>query len=83
MSWRIIDLFQDPSPNGIINQRYVQTMMKLAEMTDLKPNEKEDFINIVLLIGKKMVATWKHYNNYCTTGETQMRVSKFKMRARK
>ncbi|HEY0376418.1 MAG TPA: hypothetical protein VGC87_05610 [Pyrinomonadaceae bacterium] len=61
-----MDLFQDPTPNGLINQRYVQTMIKLAELTDMKPNEKEQFINLVLLVGKKLAATWKHYNNYAT-----------------
>lgn len=66
MVWRIMDLFQDPTPNGLINQRYVQTMIKLAELTDMKPNEKEQFINLVLLVGKKLAATWKHYNNYAT-----------------
>lgn len=66
MVWRIMDLFQDPTPNGIINLRYVQTMIRIAELTDLKPEEKEQFINLVLLIGKKLVATWKHYHNYET-----------------
>jgi hypothetical protein len=66
MVWRVIGLFQDPTPNGIINQRYVHTMMKLVEVTDLKSDEKEQFINLVLLIGKKLVATWKHYHNYET-----------------
>ena len=66
MVWQIHDLFQDPTPNGIINQRYVLTMMKFAELTDMKPNEKEQFTNLVLLIGKKLVATWKHYNAYST-----------------
>jgi hypothetical protein len=66
MPWRFMDLFQDPTPNGLINQRYVQTMMQLAELTDLKPGEKEKFINLVLLVGKKLVATWKHYHNYST-----------------
>ena len=41
-------------------------MMRLVELTDLKPDEKENFINMVLLIGKKLVATWKHYNIYST-----------------
>jgi hypothetical protein len=66
MPWTLIDLFQDPTPNGLINQRYVQTMMRLVELTDLRPDEKENFINMVLLIGKKLVATWKHYNIYST-----------------
>jgi len=66
MPWTLIDLFQDPTPNGLINQRYVQTMMRLVELTDLKPDEKENFINMVLLVGKKLVATWKHYNIYST-----------------
>jgi hypothetical protein len=66
MPWRFIELFRDPTPNGLINQRYVHAMMRLVELTDLKPNEKEDFISMVLLVGKKLVATWKHYNNYAT-----------------
>jgi hypothetical protein len=66
MVWRFIDLFQDPTPNGLINLRHVQTMMRLAELTNMKPNEKDDLINLVLLVGKKLVATWKHYRDYFT-----------------
>jgi len=64
--WRYFDLFNDPTPNGLINQRYLITMMRLADHTDLKPDEKEKFINMLLLVSKKLVATWKHYNNYIT-----------------
>jgi len=66
MGWRIIDLFNDPTPNGLINQRYLQTMMRLAELTDMKSDEKQKFLNVLLLVSKKLVATWKHYNNYVT-----------------
>jgi hypothetical protein len=41
-------------------------MMRLAELTNMKPNEKDDLINLVLLVGKKLVATWKHYRDYFT-----------------
>jgi len=66
MGLRIINLFNDPTPNGFINQRYLQTMLKLSELTDMTPDEKESFLNILLLVSKKLVATWKHYNNYIT-----------------
>ncbi len=66
MSWRIIDLFNDPTPNGLINQRYLQTMMRLTELTDMKSDEKQKFLDMLLLVSKKLVATWKHYHAYVT-----------------
>src|SRR5574341_2232728 len=64
--WRYIDLFKDPTPTGLINQRYLMTMMQLAELTNLTPDEKQRFMNVLLLVGKKLVATWKHYYAYTT-----------------
>jgi len=64
--WRTIDLFHDPTPDGLINQRYLLTMMRLAELSDMTPDEGQRFMNILLLVSKKLVATWKHYNAYVT-----------------
>src|SRR5439155_24062960 len=64
--WRTIDLFKDPTPDGLINQRYLMTMMRLAELTNLTSDEGQQFMNVLLLVSKKLVATWKHYNAYAT-----------------
>jgi hypothetical protein len=64
--WRTIDLFKDPTPDGLINQRYLMTMMRLVELTDLNSEEKQKFMNVLLLVSKKLVATWKHFHAYAT-----------------
>jgi hypothetical protein len=62
--WRYLDLFNDPTPDGLINQRYLMTMMRLVNLTELKADEKKRFFDILLLVAKKLVATWKHFNAY-------------------
>jgi len=59
-----IELFNDPTPNGLINLRYLNRMMALATLTDLSSEELQQFKNIILLISKKLAAVWKHFNTY-------------------
>lgn len=58
-------LFDDPTPNGQINQRIVTTPSLYTNLTDLQANEKDKLISILLLIGRKLVAVWRHKQKYC------------------
>lgn len=53
-------LFHDPTPNGLINRRYIQHTFDLQAFTTLDENEKQQLFQIVLLVGKKLVSVWKH-----------------------
>jgi hypothetical protein len=66
MSWRLDEIFTDPTPNGIVNQRLVTTMVQVAERTNMNSQEKQDFLNLLLLIGKKLIGVWKHLQTYST-----------------
>jgi hypothetical protein len=59
-----IELFNDPTPNGLINLRYLNRMMALATLTDLSSEELQQFKNIILLISKKLAAVGRHFNTY-------------------
>jgi hypothetical protein len=57
-------LFDDPTPNGVINRRVVQHFMQLSRYTDLNDTEGNQFIDILILVGRKMVSVWNHLANY-------------------
>lgn len=59
-----INLFNDPTPSGIINQRLVVHALNVLEYTDLNEAEKIDIRDLVLYIGIKLVAVWRHLENY-------------------
>jgi hypothetical protein len=46
-----MEIFTDPTPNGIVNQRLVTTMVQVAERTNMNSQEKQDFLNLLLLTG--------------------------------
>ncbi len=65
MPIRYENLFNDPTPNGYINQRFVFTMMRIAQdSTDFTDEEFIEFVKELLLIAKKLVAVWKHKQRY-------------------
>ena len=65
MPIRYINLFNDPTPNGYINLRYVRHMMEVAHnSTDFTDDEFNNFLRELLLIAKKLVAVWKHKQKY-------------------
>jgi hypothetical protein len=41
-------------------------MMRLAKLTDMTTEEGQRFMDILLLVSKKLVATWRHYDAYVT-----------------
>lgn len=61
-----IQLFDDPTPNGLINQRYAQHMLALIHETDISDEEGMEALNLVFLVAKKLAAAWKHKATYTT-----------------
>ena len=62
-------LFNDPTPNMIIVNRIAKRMFMIAaNCTDLgKPENREDsndFIDLVILISRKMASVWNHLQAY-------------------
>jgi len=53
-------VFEDPTPNGIVNLRYVQHFFTLSLSTTLDDSEREQFFRILLLVAKKLVSVWRH-----------------------
>ncbi len=72
MQLRTIELFRDPTPNGIINQRYLSRMTQLATLTDLQHEELEQLLNLLLLVSKKLVAVWNHSHRYIEIEDSLM-----------
>jgi hypothetical protein len=64
--FNVINLFDDPTGNGGINLRYLKRMMEIAGLTDLKHEELEPLLNVMLLIAKKLAAVWNHFERYTT-----------------
>ncbi len=57
---RMVKLFDDPTPNGIINQRFVRQQLVLAKATDFTDREANLFLRILILVAKKLAFVWKH-----------------------
>ncbi len=57
-------VFDDPTPNGIINLRYIRHTLEISKFTDLSNSEKNKLFDIILLVGKKLAIVWTHYRKY-------------------
>jgi hypothetical protein len=57
-------VFDDKTPNTIILKRIVEHSFSLLQYTDLKPEEANDFIELILLIARKMLSVWNHLQAY-------------------
>jgi hypothetical protein len=57
-------LFTDPSPNGVINSRLVLAFVKLLESTTLRPEQRQQFIEMLLMLARKLVCVWTHYDRF-------------------
>lgn len=58
-------LFDDPTPNAVIVSRIARRMFEIAaNHTDLGKEEGNDFLDLVILIARKMVSVWKHLQAY-------------------
>jgi hypothetical protein len=56
----MVKLFDDPTPTGIINQRFVRQQLLLAKATDFSDREAKLFLRILILVAKKLAFVWKH-----------------------
>lgn len=61
---KITKVFDDPTPNCIINLRLIKCLVEIMHYSNLDGKEQEDLHKLLLLIGKKLVSVWSHYNNY-------------------
>src|SRR5437867_8602408 len=58
-------VFDDPTPNAIVLNRINRQAFEVAaRFTDLNEYEKNDLIDLVMLISRKMVSVWKHLQAY-------------------
>jgi hypothetical protein len=58
------ELFSDPTPNALIQNRIIRGSLDLARHTDLSPEEQQHFIRLLILLGKKLAAVWVHKRRY-------------------
>lgn len=65
MNFRVAEVFKDPTPDGYINLRYVAHMLRTADnFTDLSKAELDKFLMHLIMVAKKMAATWMHLDRY-------------------
>jgi hypothetical protein len=57
-------IFDDPTPNAVINQRIMRQFLHVARFTDMTPDEGRLFADILILVGRKMVSVWNHLEKY-------------------
>ena len=57
-------IFDDPTPESLINNRYLRHMVDLMEYTTFSDTEKQDLFNLMLLVARKLVAVWSHNQEY-------------------
>ena len=60
----ISQIFDDPTSEGVINLRIVRTLYEISGFTTLTKEERERFLRLLLLVGKKLVATWRHLDRF-------------------
>lgn len=61
---KLVKIITDPTPNGIINQRLIRHSIMLTEYTTLNDTQKKDLFDLLVLVGKKLVSVYSHYQNY-------------------
>jgi hypothetical protein len=65
MPFQIKTLFNDPTPDGYIYSRYVIPMLRVAqEHTDFNEAELDEYVRHMMLVAKKMAATYRHLEKY-------------------
>lgn len=57
-------IFQDPTPNGHINQRISNAFGLNLDKVDLNQDEQEQLMHLLLLVAKKLAITWRHLDRY-------------------
>jgi hypothetical protein len=62
--YRLETVFEDPTPNGHINQRICGPWIRNFEATTYSLLQREQLTFIAINVGKKLVAAWKHRERY-------------------
>ncbi len=57
-------VFEDPTPNAIINLRFALGLTDLASKMHLTENEKSDVVKVILLVSRKLAAVWLHKETF-------------------
>ena len=60
----VTKIFDDPTPNNIICKRIVEHFMVLLKHTELNEDIQYQAWEVMVLVGKKLIAVWTHRNNY-------------------
>jgi hypothetical protein len=61
----VVQFFDDPTPNAIIQHRVARRVIEATQQfSDLTQQEQSDFIDLVLLIARKMCSVWNHLDAY-------------------
>jgi hypothetical protein len=63
---KAVKLFTDKTPNAIILSRILARSLDFIHCTDLRKEESHDFIDLVVLISRKMLSVWSHLQAYKT-----------------
>ena len=64
--FKLQENFDDPTPNGIINQRLITHLSLITQYVELSENEKKALFDLLILIGKKLASVWLHYQKYAS-----------------
>jgi hypothetical protein len=66
-------LFHDPTPNAVINQRFVTHLgFELAGPCHLSDQERKDFHRTLLMLANKLAAVWYHQDRYRTVEDKRI-----------
>ena len=77
LPFRVTKIFDDPT-GGLVNMRLNLAMMNLAKYTDLDENEKTDLFRLLVLISRKSVSVWRHYQAYIKAEDELIKSAKKK-----
>ena len=64
------ELFFDPTPGGLINQRAVMPFVMMLGDTTLDEACKARLLDLLVLVGRKLVGVWRHLEAYRTIENT-------------
>ena len=60
-----VQIFDDQTPNAVIQKRIIRHSMEVAaRFSDLERQEGDDFINLIILIGRKMASVYRYLQGY-------------------
>ena len=64
MKFIVQKIFDDPSTNKIVNNRFFNGIFTLFNYTDIDDKQKEQLFHLLCLISKKLISVWKHMDQY-------------------